>query len=375
MVNKYFLYIRRSDIDSVDNNYQLLTQIESIKYHLKDYFKLNDNEIEDIPFYKDVKVEGVTSLGQREAFGKLMKDICEVRENDYNIPIYLIAYRQDRISRNQSVLCELKKFVSNKGIKLHYSDHRGEIKPEISTMINIVDTFERKNTISRINAFYKANKDNWGNPRVGFGWDFESPSNEYPRGRKVPNSKEYPILLEIKDMYENGEIITDIVKKLNEKYTEKEWDSTRIKFICEKNRFEWCKNINKDYFEDKLSNGLLLFKIKDFLRFLEDNNEIKTSSDFWGFFNKKSLIKPYYEGVKVNKATLKKYFEVDEKGNFENKIVDRIKFWLNEDENYSLYEIKTKLIEEFGDNERYGKKVKGWSRQSVQRRVYKARGE
>lgn len=370
--NYFFAYIRLSSLveekNESDNN-KIETQRKAIEDFYKQKFKKEENLLS---FHIDNGVSGTVPFTEREeGFKKLAQQITEIREKTSSASIHLIVFHPDRFSRDDLVFNLIIDFLSKKCVKIYYVSEEGEGDPMILKFKSIIAEQERRNTIRRINQFYEVHENDW-DKRVGFGWDYDPETKT-----KKENPKEYPILQQIKTDYEDGQLINDIAASLNQqklfKRDGKQWNTTSLSFVINKNKFEWGINNEKmktAFERDNFYENENKIFIKDFEKAVENK---RTEEEFFSsFFNNKENNKcfSYYtDGKKITSIILNKYFiKNDSKEEEERKVIQRIIFWLNEQVYYSNDEITKKIKSEFPS-------LESLSDQSIWRRIKKAKKE
>lgn len=375
----FFGYIRLSSSVEQEKENEKTNKIETQKKAIQDFYrkkflkkeKEEENSCSLLDFYIDNGVSGTTPFTEREeGFKKLANRISQIREEEKKTtsPIHLITFHPDRFSRDDLVFNLIIDFLSKKCVKIYYVSEEGEGDPMILKFKSIIAEQERRNTIRRINQFYEIHN-NW-DKRVGFGWDYDSTSKI-----KKENLIEYPILQQIKQAYEEGQLVNDIAVSLNQqklfKRDGKQWNTTSLSFVITKNNFEWgIKNekmktaFEKDNYyrsegcEDKIY-------IKDFEKAVENK---RTEEEFFSSFGKKvNEISFFTDGKKVTSKIFNKYFvKNNSKEEEEKKVIQRIIFWLNDQIYYSNSEITKKIKSEFPS-------LENLSEQSIWRRIKKAK--
>lgn len=317
----FYGYVRLSEED--ETNTGIETQIKTIeKYVAEKYCGVAVVS----KFFIDNGYSGVLTVDERPALKEFFELVSSsLTENTVN----LIVYHPDRLSRDSFIFRSITNALSDKCVTLHFVTEGGEGNDTLIFFKTIIAEQERKNTIRRVNNYFKYNT-NWDS-RVGYGWVW----NDVLK-KKEQHPEEYANLLLIKKLYEEEYcLLTEIALILKEKGIKKrngeDWTTTNLEFVIKRNGYSW----NKTFIDERKKRV-----------FLQSEKDIVSIDDC-------EIYKFFFEGKKYCCSKIEKESEID------RKIKEKLHFWIHKEKEkyYSNDELVKKIKSEFPCKETCSKRV------------------
>lgn len=319
----FYGYIRLSEED--ETNTGIETQIKTIEKYVAE--KYEDTVISK--FFIDNGYSGVLTVDERPA----LKEFFELVSSSFvDASVNLVVYHPDRLSRDSFIFRSITNALSDKCVTLHFVTEGGEGNDTLIFFKTIIAEQERKNTIRRVNNFFKYNSNNWDS-RVGYGWVW----NDVLK-KKEPHPEEYVNLLLIKKLYEEEYcLLTEIALILKEKGIKKrngeDWTTTNLEFVIKRNGYRW----DKTFIDER--------KKRVFL---------KSKEEIVSFDNDCEIYKFFFEGKKYCCSS-----KNEKESETDSKIKEKLHFWIHKEKEkyYSNDELVKKIKSEFPCKETCSKRV------------------